>query len=151
MWIYKALFYWLSSEYSSYSNLTKIINFVSFQNSSSRNETNGQEIYMYDIGTKAVNRLKGELSSAFVNVAEANANAQEDEDSPVSLSDSGIYEKMPTMSSDQEKITIIQAQSATNPHERSSNVEDSNTPFNHRSHYAESKISISSGYSVIKR
>lgn len=128
-----------------------------------RNETNGQEIYMYDIGTKTVNRLKGELSSAFVNVAEANANAQEDEDSPVSLTDSGIIEKMPAMNSDQEKITIIQAQSATkiSPSTETPQAEAGGvaavtpdfvyTPNNHRRHYTANKISISSGYSVIKR
>ncbi|XP_031620602.1 uncharacterized protein LOC116339090 [Contarinia nasturtii] len=78
-----------------------------------KNETNGQEIYMYDIGTKVVNRLKGELSTAFVNVAESNAEAQE-KDNKVTLIDSGIkqtVEKMPTSNSDNEQITIVEANS----------------------------------------
>uniref|UniRef100_W8AXE0 Uncharacterized protein n=1 Tax=Ceratitis capitata TaxID=7213 RepID=W8AXE0_CERCA len=36
-----------------------------------------QEIFMYDIGTGAVNKLNGELSSAFVNVAEENASSED--------------------------------------------------------------------------
>ncbi|XP_067631540.1 uncharacterized protein [Eurosta solidaginis] len=36
-----------------------------------------QEIFMYDISTGAVNRLNGELSSAFVNVAEENASSED--------------------------------------------------------------------------
>lgn len=47
---------------------------------------------MYDIATQRVSRLNGELSSAFVNVAEENANAQDIENS--SISDSGIVEQM---------------------------------------------------------
>lgn len=47
---------------------------------------------MYDIGLQRVNKLSGELSSAFVNVAEENASAQDMEN--VSLSDSGIIEQM---------------------------------------------------------
>lgn len=118
-----------------------------------RNETNGQEIYMYDIETKLVNRLKGELSTAFVNVAESNANAQDEEtddsDVTVSLTDSGIFEKMPTMNSENEKITIIEAQSALT-RDRPIIVRDSN-PINQKSKQNEPKISISSSYSVIKR
>lgn len=49
---------------------------------------------MYDIPSHTVNKLSGELSSAFVNVAEANAAAQEIDNA--SLIDSGIMEKMPT-------------------------------------------------------
>lgn len=47
---------------------------------------------MYDIATQRVSKLNGELSSAFVNVAEENANAQDIENS--SISDSGIVEQM---------------------------------------------------------
>lgn len=47
---------------------------------------------MYDIATQRVSKLSGELSSAFVNVAEENANAQDIENS--SISDSGIVEQM---------------------------------------------------------
>jgi len=51
-----------------------------------------KEIYMYDISLQRVNKLSGELSSAFVNVAEENASAQDMDN--VSLSDSGIVEQM---------------------------------------------------------
>lgn len=116
-----------------------------------RNETNGQEIYMYDIGTKIVSRLKGELSTAFVNVAESNANAQEEEDgdSDVTISDSGIYEKMPAMNSEHEKITIIEAQSSSSKHHRPIFRRDSAAST--ATHQSNDRISISSGYSVIKR
>lgn len=105
---------------------------------------------MYDIGTRIVSRLKGELSTAFVNVAESNANAQEDNDMTrdnVTFTDSGIVEKMPTMDSEKEKITIIQAQSSGTNHNRPifrrDDTKSSNT--------GTTKISISSSYSVIKR
>lgn len=51
-----------------------------------------KEIFMYDIASKTVNRLSGELSSAFVNVAEANA-ATEDIDK-ATVVDSGIIQQM---------------------------------------------------------
>lgn len=112
---------------------------------------------MYDIGTKVVSRLKGELSNAFVNVAEANANAQENDENNnenITLVDSGIYEKMPTMNADKEKITIIQAQSPSMSTQhrpifrRDNSHETSNVKSNDED---PSKILISSGYSVIKR
>lgn len=110
---------------------------------------------MYDIGTKIISRLKGELSSAFVNVAESNANAQDDDDNDtsVTISDSGIYEKMPAMNSENEKITIIEAQSpASAKHHRPIFRRDSSGSIGtHQSHDDLHKISISSGYSVIKR
>lgn len=122
-----------------------------------RNETNGQEIYMYDIGTQLVNRLKGELSSAFVDVAESNAKAQDDDDSDeilMSLSDSGIYEKMPTMvSSDGERVSVIEAKSATHALNRHQPivVQENDDQQPQSSTINEQRISISSGYSVIKR
>ncbi|XP_069672646.1 protein split ends-like [Periplaneta americana] len=39
--------------------------------------SNSKDIFMYDVSTQKVSRLRGELSSAFVEVAEANANSQE--------------------------------------------------------------------------
>lgn len=108
---------------------------------------------MYDIGTQLVNRLKGELSSAFVDVAESNAKAQDDDDSEemlMSLSDSGIYEKMPTMSSDSEKVSIIEAQSPPLTRQRPIVVEEDDQQ-QQSSIINEQRISISSGYSVIKR
>lgn len=111
---------------------------------------------MYDIGTKIVSRLKGELSSAFVNVAETNANAQEDDNNheKITLIDSGIFEKMPAMNSDNEKITIIQAQSSsstTKHHQPIFRRDNSQSIVNVKSNDDPSKISISSGYSVIRR
>lgn len=47
---------------------------------------------MYDIATQNANRLSGDLSSAFVNVAEENANAQDIDNS--AISDSGIVQQM---------------------------------------------------------
>ncbi|XP_019892043.1 uncharacterized protein LOC101901251 isoform X2 [Musca domestica] len=41
------------------------------------NTSSEQEIYMYDISTGEVNKLNGELSSKFVNVAEENASAED--------------------------------------------------------------------------
>lgn len=58
---------------------------------------------MYDIPTQTVNKLTGELSSAFVKVAEANANAQDMEN--VSIADSGLLEKMPSNPANQQQIT----------------------------------------------
>lgn len=49
---------------------------------------------MYDIALQNVNKLSGELSSAFVNVAEENASAQDMDNS--SIVDSGIVEQMST-------------------------------------------------------
>ncbi|XP_021697949.1 dendritic arbor reduction protein 1 isoform X4 [Aedes aegypti] len=57
-----------------------------------RNENDDQEIFMYDIGTKGVTHLNGELSQAFVKVAEENAQTQNLEELPVV--DSGIVEQM---------------------------------------------------------
>lgn len=105
---------------------------------------------MYDIGTKIVSRLKGELSEAFVNVAVANANAQEEDitNDSVKLIDSGIYEKMPAMDSDKEKITIIQANRPIFRRDSTTATTISNTKLNNDD---TKKLSISSGYSVIKR
>ncbi|XP_029734775.2 myb-like protein AA [Aedes albopictus] len=57
-----------------------------------RNENDDQEIFMYDIATKGVTHLNGELSQAFVKVAEENAQTQNLEELPVV--DSGIVEQM---------------------------------------------------------
>lgn len=105
---------------------------------------------MYDVGTQLVNRLKGELSSAFVDVAESNAKAQgeDDDDIAMPLSDSGILEKMPTIDNPNERLTIIEAKSALSNNRpiiiedvKSTNINQDDVP----------KISISGGYSVIKR
>lgn len=109
---------------------------------------------MYDIGTQLVNRLKGELSSAFVDVAESNAKAQDEDDSDeilMSFSDSGIFEKMPTLSSDGEKVSIIEAQAASGLNRHRPIVVEDVDQQQQSSTTNEQRISISSGYSVIKR
>lgn len=51
---------------------------------------------MYDISTQSVNKLSGELSTAFVNVAESNA--QTENIDSAQIVDSGIVEQMDTES-----------------------------------------------------
>lgn len=51
---------------------------------------------MYDIVTQSVNKLSGELSTAFVNVAESNA--QTENIDSAQIVDSGIVEQMDTES-----------------------------------------------------
>lgn len=62
------------------------------RNEQDRPDTDDKEIFMYDIATQNANRLSGDLSSAFVNVAEENANAQDIDNS--AISDSGIVQQM---------------------------------------------------------
>lgn len=57
-----------------------------------RNDAEEQEIFMYDIATKAVNKLSGELSSAFVNVAESNVTTPDIDGA--AIQDSGIVEQV---------------------------------------------------------
>lgn len=108
---------------------------------------------MYDIASKTVNRLKGELSSAFVDVAEANVNAQDDDSVPVTLTDSGIIEQMNTLptdnSSDAESIMSFLPEHPIVAKE--SSVETSATDSQSAETRVDSKVSISSGYSVIKK
>lgn len=113
---------------------------------------------MYDISTKAVNRLKGELSTAFVDVAESNADAQlkeNAEENYVKLIDSKIVEKMPSINSEQEKVTIIEAQSAKSHKLRSvvphSHYSGTFSAIRTNTSPSTPTVSISSGYSVIKR
>lgn len=110
---------------------------------------------MYDIATQTVNRLKGELSNAFVDVAEANASAQENDNVPVTLTDSGIFEQMDTSSAETGGSTIptpsimsfLPEQPIVAKERTDVNVDDSQTAESN----LDQKISISSGYSVIKR
>lgn len=116
---------------------------------------------MYDIGTQAVSRLKGELSTSFVNVAESNADAQMNENGDdaaanIKLIDSKIFEQMPSINAaDPEKVTIIEAQSSKSHRVQPVFVHshlDSVSAGKAASNFASTqKVSISSGYSVIKR
>lgn len=108
---------------------------------------------MYDIATETVNRLNGELSTAFVDVAEANANAQDDDNVPMTLTDSGIFEQMNTSS------TVTGQSTQPTPSIMSFlpeqpivaieriDIDDSQSAAAN----SDQQISISSGYSVIKR
>ena len=49
-----------------------------------------KDIFMYDISTRKVSRLRGEFSSAFVEVAESNTNSQEED---VQAAASDIFEQ----------------------------------------------------------
>lgn len=105
---------------------------------------------MYDISSQRVNKLSGELSSAFVNVAEENANAQDIEN--VSISDSGIIEQMmagqnpKTFENDQDENSA--SENFDSDSQASGIIEAFMKPpenFNQ----TENKVVINSGYSVI--
>lgn len=129
---------------------------------------------MYDIATKAVNRLSGELSTAFVNVAEENATAQDLDGA--AIYDSGIVEQVNAGSNEEQDIeetaettTVVSNDSAeydTNydmdmgvgdsSAEGSENIETVvkfETPkeiVKEEEKKAENQVQINSGYSVIK-
>ena len=117
-----------------------------------RNEKEEKEIYMYDIATQRVNKLNGELSTAFVNVAEENANAENMENA--SISDSGIVEQMAS----NEQTTDADVDSGDSDDDFDSNDSDS-APSNIMEAFLkppadfnpndENKVDISSSYSVI--
>lgn len=128
-----------------------------------RNDEDEQEIFMYDIATKAVSKLNGELSSAFVRVAESNASAQDLDGAQIM--DSGIIEQMvnKNATSEEEITTTIlperdEMDMEDSDFEGSENVE-SVVKFEEAAPLAkgepakkslENKVMISSGYSVIK-
>lgn len=101
---------------------------------------------MYDILTKTVNKLDGELSTKFVNVAEENADIQEDiparqtsiiERSDINVSDQGSEQ------SDEEIEEEVQA--ASNIVESIAKYDELPRPNEEINH-----VLISSGYSNIK-
>lgn len=86
---------------------------------------------MYDIPTQTVNKLNGELSTAFVNVAEENATAQDAE----------------TTTNPEEDFT----ESIDTFQEEPSNIVETYVKFEgNQDKEVEPKIQINSGYSVIK-
>lgn len=97
---------------------------------------------MYDISTQHVNKLSGELSSAFVNVAEENARAQDIEN--VSISDSGIVEQMVPNSTDENN-----ASEAFDSDSEPSGVIETFVRPPADFHQHQNDIVINSGYSVI--
>ncbi|EDV36599.1 uncharacterized protein Dana_GF11866 [Drosophila ananassae] len=64
---------WLEKEARTDLELQSVVLLVAKSSDSSSE----QEIFMYDIGTGSINRLNGELSSTFVNVAEENASTED--------------------------------------------------------------------------
>lgn len=66
-----------------------IIIYFSFFRTNSDDEEN-KEIFMYDVSTQTVSKLSGELSSAFVEVAETNAQSKDFDQ--LALTDSGMIE-----------------------------------------------------------
>ncbi|XP_021918110.1 uncharacterized protein LOC110829079 isoform X1 [Zootermopsis nevadensis] len=64
---------WLDKENSTVAARQSIVLLVA----GSTDGSNTKDIFMYDVGTQKVSSLRGELSSAFVEVAESNANSQE--------------------------------------------------------------------------
>lgn len=111
---------------------------------------------MYDIQTQSVNKLTGELSSAFVKVAEANANAQDMEN--VSIADSGLLEKMPTNPAPAQQITK-RVDSFVDDEDEDNADDDAQSQGSVKIEYAVKpnyndkryQIDISSGYSHINK
>jgi hypothetical protein len=71
----------------------------------SSNSESEQEIFMYDIQTKSVSRLSGDLSSAFVKVAEENATT--DNLDMTKVIDVDAIERMMTDSQQRETTTFV--------------------------------------------
>lgn len=125
---------------------------------------------MYDITTKSVSKLSGDLSKAFVDVAAENAEhntSQEDTIETASLSDSSIVEQM--VNKIREKNANHTKESSVTeetPSDLSTEEEDSeqqpsqqietvvkyvpNASPTTNAHHQENRVLISSGYSVIK-
>jgi kinesin family protein 13 len=107
-----------------------------------------QEIYMYDISSKTVNKLNGELSSAFVNVAEENAKTQDMEHA--TITDTGILEQLAETHRPNDDVEY-DYDSRTGGESLSGQSNESQ--FYNKdliSQKTANKVLISSGYSVIK-
>jgi uncharacterized protein affecting Mg2+/Co2+ transport len=122
-----------------------------------------QEIFMYDIQTKSVSRLSGELSSTFVKVAEENATT--DDLDMTKVIDVSVIERMMNDAAQQETTTapndvetttdIIEKSIETSDYESDADADASErfeifVKENGDSIDEQPKISISSSYSVIK-
>lgn len=109
---------------------------------------------MYDIATKTVSKLSGELSTAFVNVAESNASAQDLDG--VAITDSGIVEQVSNKTIETTTITPDDMDMEDSDAE-GSEVQESIVKFEPaptvpevKKPSFENKVMISGGYSVIK-
>lgn len=91
---------------------------------------------MYDIPTKSVNRLSGELSSKFVDVAEDNAHAEDENGTLITEQIDRIDENI-EYDEEAEPSEIVESVVSL----------DGNSPVEQE---PENKVLISSGYSVIK-
>lgn len=102
---------------------------------------------MYDISTQIVNKLNGALSSAFVSVAEENAGSDDIENA--NISDSGIVEKMPTISTDNNKSSSSSKNdnSETTKLQKSVSSSTISESRNDKSKDVQ-RFSINSGYSI---
>lgn len=118
---------WLEKEQKTNPDLQSVVLLVT-----NDNITDEQEIFMYDIISKTVNRLSGELSSKFVDVAEEN-----------------IFEDGPTIS-DRIDESVDEDSEAEPSEVVESVVKFDSSPVTQRSDEPENKVLISSGYSVIK-
>jgi hypothetical protein len=97
--------------------------------------TSEQEIFMYDITSKSVSLLSGEISSKFVNVAEENAAAQDENGSSIAEQIDRIDAEIePEVDSSDIVETIV-------------NVDGTPLSSNAKS---DNQVLISSGYSNIK-
>uniref|UniRef100_A0A182FDX3 Uncharacterized protein n=1 Tax=Anopheles albimanus TaxID=7167 RepID=A0A182FDX3_ANOAL len=134
---------WLEREGKTEVDLQSVVLLVT------RNDYNEQEIFMYDIATKGVTHLSGELSAAFVQVAEENAKTQ-NLDREMPIVDSGIVEQMETRSST-EAVDYVTADSLSSSEEQDEQAEASERkavyvyPENYRG------LEVNSGYSHIKK
>ncbi|XP_037034655.1 uncharacterized protein LOC119073358 [Bradysia coprophila] len=135
---------WLDKESKTDVDLQSVVLLVTQDNND-----NAKEIYMYDIGLQRVNKLSGELSSAFVDVAEENASAQDMDN--VSLSDSGIIEQMSTKISRSDENSGAENFDDESDHESQQASEIVSTYIKPTAEEKENvnQIVINSGYSVI--
>lgn len=105
---------------------------------------------MYDISSKTVNKLSGELSTAFVDVAEENAQTQ-DIDAAV-ITDSGLIEQMENNNKDEYETSDYEAQPSETVETVIKKFDDFKIPISQNQNVmkTENQVLISSGYSVIK-
>lgn len=102
---------------------------------------------MYDVVTKSVNKLDGELSTKFVNVAEENSDLQEE--LPAN------YSQEVTETIDRSDVELAEEQENEEDIEESqpaeTNIVESIVKYDENPRpREENKVLISSGYSVIK-
>jgi hypothetical protein len=99
---------------------------------------------MYDISTKAVNKLDGELSTKFVNVAEENAEAEED------ISTTAVVETI-TEVIDRSDSNVSESEENEDRVPAGTSIVKTVVKYDEKEQHSEdNKVLISSGYSVIK-